>query len=59
MKKCLMSMLVLILGIGMVNAEPVSLSRAKYLGQQFVQANFEQCRMNDELKHVYTAFSQR
>lgn len=59
MKKCLMSMLVLILGIGMVNAEPVSLSRAKYLGQQFVQANFEQYRMNDELKHVYTAFSQR
>ena len=59
MKKYLMSMLALILGIGMVNAHPVDQSRAKYVGQQFVQANFEQTRANGELTLVYTATTNR
>ena len=44
MKKYLMSLLALVFGIGMVQANPVSVSQAKYVGQQFVQANFEQSR---------------
>mgnify|MGYP003295344283 CR=1 FL=1 len=59
MKKYLMSMLALVLGIGMVNAHPVDQSRAKYVGQQFVQANFEQTRANGELTLVYTATTNR
>ena len=59
MKKYLMSMLALVLGIGMVNAHPVDQSRAKYAGQQFVQANFEQTRANGELALVYTATTSR
>ncbi len=37
-----MSFLALVLGIGMAHANPVSVSQAQYVGQQFVQANFEQ-----------------
>lgn len=59
MKKYLMSMLALVLGIGMAQANPVSLSQAKYVGQQFVQANFEQARQSSELIHVYTGTSSR
>ena len=44
MKKYLMSLLALVLGIGMVQANPVNVSQAKYVGQQFVQANFQQSR---------------
>ena len=54
-----MSMLALVLGIGMAQANPVSLSQAKYVGQQFVQANFEQARQSSELIHVYTGTSSR
>ena len=59
MKKYLMSLLALVLGIGMVQANPVSVSQAKYLGQQFVQANFDQTRSNGELTLVYTGTSQK
>ena len=41
MKKYLMSLLALVFGLGMVHANPVSISQAKYVGQQFVQANYE------------------
>ena len=58
MKKYLMTLLALVFGIGMVQANPVSLSQAKYVGQQFVQANFEQSRQSD-LMLVYTGTSAR
>ena len=59
MKKYLMSLLALVFGIGMVQANPVSESQAKYVGQQFVQANFDQMRQNAELTMVYTGTSTR
>ena len=59
MKKYLLSLLAVVLGIGMAQARPVSLSQAKYVGQQFVQANFEQSRQSDELTLVYTGTSTR
>lgn len=54
-----MSLLALALGIGTVNANPVSVSQAKYVGQQFVQANFEQSRQSQDLTLVYTGASNR
>ena len=54
-----MSLLALVLGIGMVHANPVNVSQAKYVGQQFVQANFEQSRQSDDLTLVYTGTSTR
>ena len=59
MKKYLMSLLALVLGIGMVQANPVNVSQAKYVGQQFVQANFQQSRQTDDLTLVYTGTSTR
>jgi hypothetical protein len=59
MKKYLMSLLALVLGIGMVQANPVNVSQAKYVGQQFVQANFQQSRQMDDLTLVYTGTSTR
>ena len=59
MKKHLLSLLALALGIGMVHANPVDLNQAKYVGQQFVQTNFEQSRENSELTLVYTGTSYR
>ena len=59
MKKYLLSILALALGIGMVQAGPVSVSLAKYVGQQFVQANFEQSRQSAELTLVYTGTTAR
>ena len=59
MKKYLLSLLVLALGIGMVHANPVSVSQAKYVGQQFVQANFEITRQSAELSLVYTGSTTR
>ncbi len=59
MKKHLMSMFALVLGIGMAQAKPVSVSQAKYVGQQFVQANFDQARQDSEITLVYTGTSSR
>ena len=59
MKKYLLSMLAVVLGIGVAQARPVSESQAKYVGQQFVQANFEQSRQSAELTLVYTGTSNR
>ncbi len=44
MKRYLISMIALALCIGMAQANPVGVSQAKYVGQQFVQANFDQSR---------------
>ena len=59
MKKYFMCLLALALGIGAMQAHPVSVSQAKYVGQQFVQANFEQSRQGDDLTLVYTGTSTR
>ena len=59
MKKYLMSLLALVFGLGMLHANPVSVSQAKYVGQQFVQANYELSRQSDELTLVYTGTSYR
>lgn len=59
MKKHVLSLFALALGIGMVNANPVSVSQAKYVGQQFVQANFEASRQSAELRLVYTGETTR
>ena len=59
MKKYLMSLLALVLGLGMAHANPVSLSQAKYVGQQFVQANYELSRQSADLTLVYTGTSNR
>ena len=59
MKKYLMSLLALVLGLGLAQANPVTPSQAKYVGQQFVQANFEQSRQSDALTLVYTGASYR
>ncbi len=54
-----MSLLALVLGIGMLHANPVSVSQAKFVGQQFVQTNFEQSRQSQDLTLVYTGSSNR
>ena len=59
MKKYLMSLLALVFGIGMVQANPVNVSQAKYVGQQFVQANFDLSRQSDDLTLVYTGTTTR
>ena len=59
MKKYLLTLLALVLCAGMVQANPVSVSQAKYVGQQFVQAKFEQARQNQDLTLVYTGVSHR
>ena len=59
MKKSFMFMLALVLGLGVAQARPVSVSQAKYVGQQFVQANFEQTRQGSELALVYTGTATR
>lgn len=59
MKNYFLSILALALGIGMAQAGPVSESQAKYVGQQFVQANFAETRQSAELTLVYTGVSTR
>lgn len=59
MKKHILSLLALVLGIGMAQANPVGVSQAKLVGQQFVQANFDQTRQAGELTLVYTGTSTR
>lgn len=59
MKKHFLSLLALILGIGMAQANPVGVSQAKLVGQQFVQANFDMSRQSGELTLVYTGASTR
>ena len=59
MKKYFMTLMALILGVGMLNANPVDVNRAKMVGQQFVQANFELNRQNVDLELVYTGASTR
>ena len=59
MKKYLLTLLALAFSVGMVQANPVSVSQAKYVGQQFVQAKFDQARQSQDLTLVYTGASNR
>lgn len=54
-----MTLAALILGVGMLNAHPVDVNKAKMVGQQFVMANFELNRQNVDLELVYTGASTR
>ena len=57
MRKHLLSFLALALGIGTAVAGPVSQSQAKYVGQQFVCANFGAAAQSAELTLVQTGTS--
>ena len=57
MKKYLLSVLALILGIGMLHAGPVDVNRAKLVGQQFAQVTLQS--RNADLELVYTASTER
>ena len=57
MKKYLMSVFALALGVATAQANPVGESQAKYVGQQFVQANFAVTMQDAVLNHVYTGTS--
>lgn len=59
MKKHFLSLLALMLCMGMAQANPVSVSQAKLVGQQFVRANFDLSRQAGDLTLVYTATSTR
>ena len=56
MKKYLFGLLALVLGIGMLKAGPVDASRAKMVGQQFVQATWQ--AGDEELNLVYAPVSE-
>ena len=57
MKKYLLSVLALILGIGMFHANPVDVNRAKLVGQQFAQVTMQS--KDADLELVYTASTER
>ena len=59
MRKHFLSFLVLALGIGTAFAGPVSQSQAKYVGQQFVAANFAASMQGLELTLAHTGYSTR
>ena len=59
MKKHLLTILALAFCAGLVQANPVSVSQAKFVGQQFVQAKFDQARQSQDLTLVYTGASLR
>lgn len=54
-----MTLLALVLGVGMMYANPVSVDQAKRVGQMYVHANFEQSRQSQDLTLVYTGTSNR
>ena len=53
MKKYFMSLMALVLGIGMLHANPVDLNKAKMVGQQYAQTIFES--RGADLELAYTA----
>ena len=53
MKKYFMSLMALVLGIGMLHANPVDLNKAKMVGQQYAQTKFE--NRSADLQLAYTA----
>lgn len=59
MKKFILVLLALVIGIGIVQANPVDAGKAKSVGQKFVQANFDLTKQSSDLTLVYTAASNR
>ena len=59
MKRYASLMLVLLCGVGLLQARPVSMEQAKAVGQQFVRANFHNEMKSNELQLVYTGLSNR
>ena len=60
MKKHLLTLLALLLGITCLNANPVDLEKAKNIGQRFAYAKFNNNLLeNNDLQLVYTGASQR
>ena len=60
MKKHLLTLLALLLGITCLNANPVDLEKAKAVGQRFACAKFNNNLLeNNDLQLVYTGASQR
>ena len=59
MKKHLFFLLALLLGINYLNANPISLDKAKAIGQRFACANINNDLKDNDLQWVYTGASQR
>lgn len=57
MKKYLLSVLALVLGVGMLHAGPVDVNRAKMVGQQFAQSTME--TKGGSLELVYAPVTER
>ena len=59
MKKHILMLLALLLGINFMNANPVDMAKAKAVGQKFVCAKFNKELKNNDLNLVYTGTSHR
>ena len=59
MKKQLLTLLALLLGLSSLNANPIDLEKAKAIGQKFVCTNFNNELRNCDLQLVYTGTSDR
>ena len=59
MKKHLFFLLALILGANCLNANPISIDKAKAIGQKFACANINNDLKDNDLQWVYTGASQR
>ena len=59
MKKHILMLLALLLGINFLNANPIDMERAKAVGQKFACAKFNKELRSNDLSWVYTGASQR
>ena len=59
MKKHILLSLVVLMGMTTLNANPIDVTRAKAIGQKFIQANFKNSLKSNELQLVYTGSSNR
>ena len=59
MKKHFFSLLALLLGVNCLNANPISIDKAKAIGQKFACANINNDLKDNDLQWVYTGASQR
>ena len=59
MKKQLLTILTLLLGISYLNANPVDLEKAKTIGQKFIFTKIDNHLECNDLQLVYTGNSQR
>ena len=59
MKKHIVTLLALLLGLNYLNANPVDLEKAKAVGQRFASAKFNTTFNSDDIQLVYTGASHR